>query len=110
MAAKEILFDVEAKNKILAGVDTLANAVRVTLGPAGRNGRGQAGEVLDRVDVRAVVAGEAVELGAPAGRRGRGRRVATRGTASCRPIGARTALRAHLRRGDGSSQTGWSGS
>jgi len=37
MGAKEILFDVEAKNKILAGVDTLANAVRVTLGPAGRN-------------------------------------------------------------------------
>jgi len=37
MAAKEILFDVDAKNKILAGVDTLANAVRVTLGPAGRN-------------------------------------------------------------------------
>src|SRR5688572_5514225 len=37
MSAKEILFDVQAKNKILAGVDTLANAVRVTLGPKGRN-------------------------------------------------------------------------
>jgi chaperonin GroEL len=37
MGAKEIIFDVEAKNKILAGVDTLANAVKVTLGPAGRN-------------------------------------------------------------------------
>ena len=37
MSAKEILFDVEAKNKILTGVDTLANAVRVTLGPRGRN-------------------------------------------------------------------------
>src|SRR6187402_1622577 len=37
MSAKEILFDVQAKNKILAGVDTLANAVRVTLGPRGRN-------------------------------------------------------------------------
>src|SRR5688572_13056191 len=37
MGAKEILFDVQAKNKILAGVDTLANAVRVTLGPKGRN-------------------------------------------------------------------------
>ena len=37
MAAKEILFDVDARNKILAGVDTLANAVKVTLGPKGRN-------------------------------------------------------------------------
>ncbi|MEQ1504128.1 MAG: chaperonin GroEL, partial [Myxococcota bacterium] len=37
MSAKEILFDVAAKNKILAGVDTLANAVKVTLGPRGRN-------------------------------------------------------------------------
>ena len=37
MSAKEIIFDTDAKNKILAGVDTLANAVRVTLGPRGRN-------------------------------------------------------------------------
>ena len=37
MSAKEILFDVEARNKILAGVDTLADAVKVTLGPRGRN-------------------------------------------------------------------------
>ena len=37
MAAKEIIFDNEAKKKILNGIDTLANAVRVTLGPRGRN-------------------------------------------------------------------------
>jgi chaperonin GroEL len=37
MSAKEIIFDVEAKNKLLAGVDTLANTVKVTLGPKGRN-------------------------------------------------------------------------
>ena len=37
MAAKEILFDIDARNKILQGVDTLANAVKVTLGPKGRN-------------------------------------------------------------------------
>ena len=37
MAAKEILFDVSARNKVLEGVDTLANAVKVTLGPKGRN-------------------------------------------------------------------------
>ena len=35
--AKEILFDVEARDKIKKGVDALANAVKVTLGPKGRN-------------------------------------------------------------------------
>jgi chaperonin GroEL len=35
--AKEIKFDQEARGKILKGVDGLANAVRVTLGPKGRN-------------------------------------------------------------------------
>jgi chaperonin GroEL len=35
--AKEILFDTEARTKLLAGIDGLANAVRVTLGPKGRN-------------------------------------------------------------------------
>lgn len=35
--SKTILFDIEAKNKIKAGVNTLANAVKVTLGPRGRN-------------------------------------------------------------------------
>jgi len=37
MAAKEVKFDTEARNKMLAGVDILANAVKVTLGPKGRN-------------------------------------------------------------------------
>jgi len=37
MSAKEIVFDVEARNSILDGVNTLANAVKVTLGPKGRN-------------------------------------------------------------------------
>ena len=37
MAAKTIIFDTKAREKILAGVDTLANAVKVTLGPKGRN-------------------------------------------------------------------------
>lgn len=35
--AKNISFDTEASNKIKAGVDKLANAVKVTLGPKGRN-------------------------------------------------------------------------
>jgi chaperonin GroEL len=37
MPAKEIKFDVEARAKILRGVQTLTNAVKVTLGPKGRN-------------------------------------------------------------------------
>lgn len=35
--AKEIKFDVEAREKLKRGVDALANAVKVTLGPQGRN-------------------------------------------------------------------------
>ncbi|ANK88902.1 MULTISPECIES: chaperonin GroEL [unclassified Rhizobium] len=37
MAAKEVKFSVEAREKMLRGVDILANAVKVTLGPKGRN-------------------------------------------------------------------------
>ena len=37
MAAKEVKFHSDARDRILKGVDTLANAVRVTLGPKGRN-------------------------------------------------------------------------
>lgn len=35
--AKDIFFDVEAREKLKKGVDALANAVKVTLGPKGRN-------------------------------------------------------------------------
>jgi len=42
MAAKELGFDVEARAQLKAGVDKLARAVKVTLGPKGRN------VVLDR--------------------------------------------------------------
>jgi chaperonin GroEL len=37
MGAKEVKFSVEAREKMLRGIDILANAVRVTLGPKGRN-------------------------------------------------------------------------
>ncbi len=37
MAAKEIKYDVKARESITKGVDTLAEAVKVTLGPKGRN-------------------------------------------------------------------------
>ena len=42
MAAKELDFDIEARTRLKAGVDKLAKAVKVTLGPKGRN------VVLDR--------------------------------------------------------------
>ena len=42
MAAKELHFDVEARARLKKGVDKLAQAVKVTLGPKGRN------VVLDR--------------------------------------------------------------
>jgi len=37
MAAKEIIFNIEARDQLKRGVDQLANAVKVTLGPKGRN-------------------------------------------------------------------------
>ena len=42
MAAKDLVFDVEARARLKSGVDQLAKAVKVTLGPKGRN------VVLDR--------------------------------------------------------------
>src|SRR6202453_1369905 len=37
MAAKEVRFSADARERMLRGVEILANAVRVTLGPKGRN-------------------------------------------------------------------------
>src|ERR1700687_6370770 len=37
MAAKEVRFSTDARDRLLRGVDILANAVKVTLGPKGRN-------------------------------------------------------------------------
>ena len=37
MAAKDVKFDTDARNRMLHGVNTLADAVKVTLGPKGRN-------------------------------------------------------------------------
>jgi chaperonin GroEL len=37
MAAKEIIFSDSARTKLVEGVNLLANAVKVTLGPKGRN-------------------------------------------------------------------------
>ena len=37
MSAKEVRFSTDARDRMLRGVETLANAVKVTLGPKGRN-------------------------------------------------------------------------
>ena len=37
MAAKQVLFSDDARSRMVAGVNLLANAVKVTLGPKGRN-------------------------------------------------------------------------
>jgi chaperonin GroEL len=37
MSSKKIVFGSDAREKVRKGVDTLANAVKVTLGPLGRN-------------------------------------------------------------------------
>ncbi len=37
MAAKDVKFDTDARDRMIRGVNTLANAVKVTLGPKGRN-------------------------------------------------------------------------
>jgi len=37
MAAKDVKFSQDARDRMLRGVDVLANAVKVTLGPKGRN-------------------------------------------------------------------------
>ncbi len=37
MSAKDVKFDTDARNRMLKGVNTLADAVKVTLGPKGRN-------------------------------------------------------------------------
>src|SRR6202020_1788171 len=37
MSAKQIIFDTDARESIASGINTLANAVKVTLGPRGRN-------------------------------------------------------------------------
>jgi len=65
MVAKQLLFHEEARNKIRRGVDALADAVKVTLGPRGRT------VVLDRefgppqIVNSGVVVAKAIELRGP---------------------------------------------
>ena len=77
MAAKDVKFSTDARDRMLRGVDILANAVKVTLGPKGRN------VVLDksfgapRITKDGVTVAKEIELrqvrehGRPDGARGR---------------------------------------
>jgi chaperonin GroEL len=65
MAAKEILFSDKARDKILAGVNILANAVKVTLGPKGRNVILQQSYGGPIVASSGVVVAKAIELKDP---------------------------------------------
>src|SRR5258706_43031 len=57
MAAKQLLFDEAARQKILRGVETLSRAVKVTLGPKGRN------VVIDKKFGSPTVTKDAVTVG-----------------------------------------------
>ena len=54
--AKQIYFDVEAREKLKKGVDALANAVKVTLGPKGRN------VVIDRQGIAPTITKDGVSV------------------------------------------------
>jgi len=65
MSAKTLLFHEEARERIAAGVDTLANAVKVTLGPRGRNVILQQPYGPPTVANSGVVVAKAIELEDP---------------------------------------------
>jgi len=64
MAAKDVIFGADARHRMVEGVNILANAVKVTLGPKGRN------VVLERSFGAPTVTkdgGQAAEHGRPDG-------------------------------------------
>ncbi len=63
MSAKEILFRSDAQRRILRGVDTLADAVKVTLGPKGRNVVLEKSWGAPKVTKDGVTVAKEVELG-----------------------------------------------
>src|SRR5678810_1147599 len=63
MAAKQVRFSVDARDRMLRGVDILNNAVKVTLGPKGRNVILDKSYVAPRITKDGVVvAGEVIGL------------------------------------------------
>ncbi len=62
MAAKDVKFSADARQKMLRGVDTLANAVKVTLGPKGRNVVIQKSYGAPRITKDGVTVAKEIEL------------------------------------------------
>jgi chaperonin GroEL len=62
MAAKDVKFSTEARDRMLRGVDTLANAVKVTLGPKGRNVVIEKSFGAPRITKDGVTVAKAIEL------------------------------------------------
>src|SRR5438270_741876 len=62
MAAKEVKFSVDAREKMLRGVDILANTVKVTLGPKGRNGVLEKSFGAPRITKDGVTVAKEIEL------------------------------------------------
>src|SRR5919206_438806 len=63
MAAKEVRFSANAREKMLHGVDVLANAVKVTLGPKGRNVVIEKSFGAPRITKDGVTVAKEIELG-----------------------------------------------
>src|SRR5919202_4083737 len=63
MAAKEVKFSTDARAKMLRGVETLANAVKVTLGPKGRNVVLEKSFGAPRITKDGVTVAKEIELG-----------------------------------------------
>src|SRR6478735_1648369 len=62
MAAKDVKFSTDARDKFLRGVDILANAVKVTLGPKGRNVLIDKGYGAPRITKDGVSVAKEIEL------------------------------------------------
>ena len=62
MAAKEIRYDIKAREAVLQGINTLANAVKVTLGPKGRNAILEKSWGAPTVTKDGVTVGKEIEL------------------------------------------------
>ena len=56
MVAKQLRFDTDARDRMLKGVNTLADAVRVTLGPKGVNGGGKTSQVAAQMSTTLLMA------------------------------------------------------
>src|SRR5271169_3414619 len=90
MPAKQIKFSVEARNRVVCGIDILADAVRVTLGPKGRNVALEKSYGAPRITKDGVTVAKDIELGDKFG---------NMGVRMVREVAARTSYQA----GDGTT-------